>query len=306
MPVFYSGASEIATLSNTFSITTGGVTTPTDPTTVSLTVTDPSGTASTYTWAGLQVQRQSAGKFFKDIACTIPGEWSYVWAGTGVVNDVEHGSWTVFETNLGHLYATPQMIKSRVGIPASDTTNDQELHGACYAASRQIEQYCGRFFWRTLATEARAFETRDLYTVDFGPFNDVVQVASLKTDNDGDGVFETTWSASDYELAPFNNVSGPETQPYTQVKGISRSFPITIYGFNQRTHRVQITGVYGWPSVPAAITEATRVLASELFKLKDAPFGVASFGEYGAIRVQQNPMVALLANPYRHNPGYLV
>lgn len=306
MSVLYAGPSEIATLTNTFNVTSGGVTTPTDPTTVTLSVTDPTGIASVYVYSNGAISRSGTGVYFKDVPCPIAGEWSYTWIGTGTVSDVQHGSWTVLETNLGNLYATPQMIKKRVGIPASDTTDDFELQGACYAASRQIEQYCGRFFWRTLATEARVFEPCDLFTVELGPFNDLVSVTSITTDNNGDGIFETTWSPTDYELGPVNTAAGPETRPYTCLKGIHRSFPVTYFRFNQRTSRIQVTGVFGWPTVPAAITQATRVLASELFKAKDAPFGVASFGEYGAIRVRENPLVAMLANPYRHSAGYAV
>lgn len=306
MGVLFAGASEIATLSNTFSVTIAGQTIPADPSTVTLRVTDPTGIVSTYTYADAEIDQSEVGKYFKEVVCSIAGEWSYTWIGTGAVPDVEHGSFTVFETNLGHLYATPQMIKSRVGIPLGDTSNDFELHGACYAASRTIEQYCGRFFWRTPSTEVRTFSPEGLWEIELGPFNDLVSVTSIIGDHNGDGVFETAWGTTDYELGPINTAAGPERRPYTHIKGIHRSFPITYFRFNQRTHRVQVTGTYGWPAVPAAITEATRILATELFKAKDAPFGIASFGEYGAIRVQANPMVSMLADSYRHSAGFAV
>lgn len=303
--VFFAGASELATLTNTFYLTSGGITTPTDPTTVTLAVTDPTGTVLTYTYGGATITRTGPGAYAKDISCTIPGEWSYTWTGTGVASDVNHGSFTVQETNLGHLYATPQMIKSRVGLSLTDSTNDQELHGACYAASRAIDKYCSRVFWRTLNTEARVFDACDLYVLDLGPFNDLVSVATFKTDGDGDGTFETTWASTDYELNPLNTGAGPELRPYTRVRAIGRGFPV-VWSRLGRLHRVQITGVYGWPAVPAPISEAARILASEYFKAKDAPFGIASFGEYGAMRVRENPMVAQLCNGYRHGNGYVV
>jgi hypothetical protein len=306
--VFFVGASELATLTNVFTVTSGGVTTPTDPTTVTLVVTDPQGTATTYTYAGAQITHTGAGAFAKDISCTLAGEWSYVWTGTGAVSDVNHGSFTVQETNLGHLYVTPQMLKSRAGISATDSSNDQELYGACYAASRQIENYCERIFWRTLSTEARLFtwgiEWNDPWLLDLGPFNDLVSVTSIMTDLDGDGVFEATWSASDYELQPVSTFKS-EARPYTQVHSVgNQRFPI-FYGLG-RTGRVQITGVFGWPAVPAPVTEAARILGAELFKAKDAPFGIASFGEYGGIRIRENPMVATLLEGYRHFNRYMI
>jgi hypothetical protein len=42
-------------------------------------------------------------------------------------------------------------------------------------------------------------------------------------------------------------------------------------------------------------------LAEELYKLKDAPYGVAGWSQYGAIRVRENPKVAELLADYSLN-----
>ena len=55
----------------------------TDPTTVSLSVTDPSGDATVYTYAGTTVTKDSTGVFSKALACSEAGEWVAVWTGTG-------------------------------------------------------------------------------------------------------------------------------------------------------------------------------------------------------------------------------
>jgi hypothetical protein len=302
--VFFAGASELATLTNIFTVTAGGVTTPTDPTTITLVVTDPQGGASTYTFAGATITRTGTGAYAKDVSCTIAGEWSYVWTGTGAVPDVNHGSFSVQETNLGHLYVTPQMLRSRLRMSSTDATDDQELHGACYAASRSLEQYCERVFWRGASAESRAFETHDFYDVELGPYNDIASVSALATDQDGDGVFETVWASTDYEMRPVNQ-SSSEVRPYTAAHSISKMFPY-VYSFLGRQNRVQITGIYGWAAVPSPVTEAARIMGAELFKSKDAPFGIASFGEFGAMRVRDNPLVARLLDGYRHSSGYAV
>jgi hypothetical protein len=301
--VFFAGPSETATLSNLFTVTSGGVTTPTDPTTVTLTVNDPSGASTTYTYAAAQINRSGAGLYFKDIPSPTAGEWSFTWAGTGTVPDVVHGSYTVLETNLGHLYATPQMIKSRVGLSPTDTSNDYELQGSCYAASRAIETMCSRVFWR--GTDTRAFDNEgDLFRVDLGPYNDLVSVTTIKTDNDGDGVFETTMASSDYQLWP-TNTSGPEQRPYTAVHRLGGFWPVT-YWPTTRPERIQITGMFGWPSVPWPITEAAKMLAAEFYKMKDAPFGVANVGEFGQVQLRSNPRIADLIAPYRYGNSFLV
>jgi hypothetical protein len=297
--VFFADSSELATLTNTFTV--AGVAT--DPSTVSLIVTDPTGSSTTYTFAGGTVTKVSTGKYSKDVACATAGTWAYEWVGTGTASDATAGTWEVLDTSLGHLYAPMAMLKSRLGIPDSDTTDDFELHGACFAASRSIEQYCERTFYRSSSAE-RTFEARGYYRLDLPEYNDLVSVTTFATDSSGDGVAETVWSTTDYQLLPYNPSAAPEQKPYTKVKAINRTFPV-VYPPMVRTDLVHITGVWGWPSVPWAIKQATLILAAEMFKLKDAPFGIAGFGDFGVLRIRDNPKLAAYAGPYRRNPMVL-
>lgn len=57
----------------------------TEPTTVTLAVTDPSGARTTYTYADGDVTRHSTGVYYRDILLTLPGEWVVHWTGTGAV-----------------------------------------------------------------------------------------------------------------------------------------------------------------------------------------------------------------------------
>jgi len=293
--VFFESASELATLRNIFKVSG----TATDPTAVSLTVTDPTQTSTTYTYAAAQITRNGLGDFQKDITCSIDGTWSALWEGTSAASDAEPITWHVFPTDLGRLYATVGELKSRLG-GIDDTVDDLELHGACFAASRAIEAYCQRAFWRTATGTVRTFVPTDPYRLTLGPFNDLVSLAALATDDGGDGTFETSWASSDYQLLPHNPSAAPEQRPYTRVKAIARTFPRPT-GLLSRDDRVQITGVFGWPAVPYGVKQAALILAAETFKLKDAPFGVAGFGGDQAIRVRDNPMCARYANPYRLN-----
>lgn len=292
---FFESSSELATLTNTFKIS--GVAT--DPTTIALAVTDPTGTTTTYTYAAGQITRSGAGIYTKDVACATAGEWSYVWTGTGAAADVIAGTWTVFETTLGRLYGTVEALKSRLKI--NDAEDDYELHAACYAAARSIEQCCERVFWRSATGTARTFEATSLNCLRLPEFNDVVSVSTLKTDAAGDGTFETTWASTDYQLWPYNPSAAPETRPYTQIKAIGRyTFPIRGAS-RTRADRIEVTGVFGWPAVPPSIKQAALILATELFATKDAKYGVAGYGDYGAIRVRQNPFVGQLLAPYKRN-----
>ena len=55
----------------------------TDPTTVALTVKDPNGTKTTYTYAASQVLKDSIGSYHFDVTPTISGSWFYGWQSTG-------------------------------------------------------------------------------------------------------------------------------------------------------------------------------------------------------------------------------
>lgn len=295
--VFYESASELARLTNTFTVAD----VPTDPTTVSLTVTAPSGGATVYTLAGGTVTRDSAGVFHKDVACSEAGEWTYQWVGTGTATDTTVGTFSVQETSLGRLYATPEALKSRLGV--SDAVDDYELHAACFSASRAIEQHCQRVFWRSATGTVRTFEAgADPYCLTMPAFSDLVSVSSVATDEAGDGLFSTVWSVSDYQLYPTNPAAAPEPRPYTKIRAIgSRRFPL-LYSRLDSTSRIQITGAFGWPAVPQGIKQAALILAQETYKAKDTFGGVAGFGEFGVVRLSQNPMLGTYVNPYRRFP----
>jgi hypothetical protein len=291
--VFFASSSELATLSNTFAV--GG--TPTDPTTVSLTVTSPSGVVTTYTYAAAQITRTTTGVYTKDITCTEADLWQYVWTGTGAASDVTAGTFTVFGTDLQRNYCSLEELKSRLGLASTDTADDFELKLAVESSSRWIEEHCERQFARVAGT--RTFEAADAY---LARVDDLVSVTTLKTDTAGDGTFDTTWAVTDYQLAPVNPSSGSEQRPYTQVRAVgSYTFPCYASRMS-RSDRLQIVGVFGWPAVPLAVKQAALVIAAEHLKMKDAPFGIAGYGEYGPIRVRANPMAVGLLEPYRRYP----
>jgi hypothetical protein len=61
----------------------------TDPTTVTLKVMDPSGNASTYTYALGQVTKLAVGSYYKDLVVDEGGVWYWEWIGTGACAAVD-------------------------------------------------------------------------------------------------------------------------------------------------------------------------------------------------------------------------
>lgn len=57
----------------------------TDPTTVVLSVLNPSGQTSHYYYASGHITKEATGVYYYDIALNITGRWTYRWVGTGPV-----------------------------------------------------------------------------------------------------------------------------------------------------------------------------------------------------------------------------
>lgn len=284
--VHFNHASELATISTVFEV--DGVAT--DPTTATFVVTDPDGDSNTYT--GGQLTHSGTGAYSLDVSCTstTPGVWTAVLVGTGTAADVDVVNWTTWDTGAS-LYFTPAELKSRKGI--TDKYDDLEILAACTAATQGINDVCDRTFGRVTQTRTIAAGCGSELDV-----LDLVSVTALKTDEDGDGVFEATWSASDYQLGPIDAPWKYGTPwPYIQVLAIGgRRFPVRVS--TGRYDRVQIEGVWGWPRLPIPVKQAAAIVASDLLKLGGMSFGIQQYGEYGAVRARANPIAADLLFRY--------
>jgi hypothetical protein len=297
--VFYNAVSELATVTNTFSV--AGVAT--DPTAVVLVVTSPSGTATTYNYpTPATLTRSGTGVYTVDVSCSdsVKGTWQAVWTGTGAAVDTTVASWDTQPTEHQSLYCTPEALKSRAGI--TDSLDDREILGVCRAISRWIDQHCfggqGHFYRHTMT---RHFQASNPYCLETPP---LVSVATLKTDESGDGTFETTWTTADYQLRPIDAPNELEAEPYTSVQAVgSLTFP-TLYQWagNTRRERVQIAGVWGWPAVPEPVSEAARIICTDFAQLPGMKWGTIGYGDYGAIRARvSGPAMQMLA-PYQLHP----
>jgi hypothetical protein len=299
--VLYNAAEELAVCKNTFTVSG----TATDPTTVTLAITDPAGVTSAYTWpAGIMlVSHDGTGEFSQAVPCasTVDGIWTGVWTGTGAAQDVQAFTWTVWPVTLNRYYCSAEELKSRLKTEGT-TADDSEVALAVAAASRAIDGYCDRYFFR--GTDTRTYVPDDLYNV---CVDDFVSVTTLATDPTGTaaqgGSFPVTWAASDYQPWPYNPGNLGEPWPYTKIRAVgSRTFPWVMPLLLMRQDRVQLTAVYGWPAVPQAVRTAALILAEDLLKMKDAPFGVAGISELGPLRVGDNPMMGQLLAPYLRHP----
>ena len=182
----------------------------------------------------------------------------------------------------------------------TDTTIDSELlQFACTAASRSIDARCGRFFYQATSQTGYTFPST-AWICRFDDF-DIATTAGLTvtTDTTNDGTYATTWTVNtDYQAGPESGiVAGKTGWPITTLRAVgTKSWPIRYIETQRPT--VRVVGTFGWPSVPAPIKEATYLLAAEQYKLKDAPTGIIGYGEYGAVRIRENPKIENLVLPF--------
>lgn len=180
---------------------------------------------------------------------------------------------------MANEYATLAQLRRRARV--SDPSEDTELSERLTAASRQVDRDTGRRYWldsvassRVINPLGRVVAERDgevLLVPDIGSSTGlVVEVGS-----------GSSWSAltvgTDVELQPTDALD--EDEPVTALLrswGRWTASPVS---------RVRVTALWGWPAVPAGITEATLLMALRLYRRRDSPEGLAGAGELGVATV---------------------
>jgi hypothetical protein len=192
---------------------------------------------------------------------------------------------------IGDNYATTTELKTRLNIPADNVDYEPELDDALNSASREVERFTNRQFNKVTVATAREFEP---YACDYIWVNDFYSTAGLviKTAEQGNGVFGTTWATTDYELYPRNGEEyGVTGFPFYKIFPAGKNlFPIPIRGEPRGT--VQVTALWGWADVPFQVKQATLSLAARNFQMKDAPLGIAGGSEFGPVRVFDDKFVS--------------
>jgi hypothetical protein len=196
---------------------------------------------------------------------------------------------------IGDAYATLAELKAYASVQKN--THDDLLEDVLAAASRGIELVCHRQFNVAATATARAYRPLHGRIVEVDDFHTTTDLA-VATDSAGDGMYDTVWTSADFQLEPLNGVIGGQPGwPFSMVRAVnSLLFPTAARA------SVQVTAAWGWASVPTPVKQACLIVAEELFKLKDAPFGVAGMDTYGTVRVRENPMVMRKLAPYVLDP----
>lgn len=186
----------------------------------------------------------------------------------------------------------------REWLGLEDPLDDKILERAANAASRAIDKYCGRIFYKpSESVAARVYVADDPLELVVHDFSTTAGLI-VKTDDNADGTFETTWSSTgspaDYQAEPLVRENG---YPYTRIVAIDdKGFPVS-------RHRalVEITALWGWAEVPDDVEQACLIKAARLIKRRETSTGVIGFDGIGAtVRVgRDDPDVKELLADFR-------
>jgi Phage gp6-like head-tail connector protein len=188
-------------------------------------------------------------------------------------------------------YATLAQVKSALRI--TDSVDDTLLEQAIESASRRIDGYCGRWFYKTAQTAIKVYPF-DYYNV---PTQDIANTTvTVAVSTQGNGVYDQTWTqGTDYQLEPLN--ASLNNDPYNRIVAIGgKTFPIQV---TPNVPYVQITAQWGWQNVPIDVTQACVLLSIRQFARLNAALGIVGFNDM-AIQVKAvDPDVRDLLNQYR-------
>ena len=171
-------------------------------------------------------------------------------------------------------YCTLEELRARVGAIVGDGDKNDILNDVIEAASRAIDNYTHRKFYKDSATATKYYTAE--YTDTLFVNDDIVSVGTLSTDDGGDGTFENTWTENtDFFLLPYND----DVKTYIEIADNgSYSFPLVRRG-------VKVEGIFGIDGVPHEVREACLLLAHRYFKRKDTPMGIAGVTDLGVLQV---------------------
>lgn len=150
-------------------------------------------------------------------------------------------------------------------------THDADIAAAITTASRSIDDFTNRQFGKADSASERLYTAwpdldRGLWVVDVFDFmtttNLVVMVGNTVT--------------TDFRKEPINAAS--DGKPWTRLT-FDPAASVVPRGTE---YEVSVTAIWGWTSVPVAVTQACRLQMSRLLKRKESPYGVAGSPELGS------------------------
>jgi hypothetical protein len=188
-------------------------------------------------------------------------------------------------------YCTLAEVKSALRL--TDNADDGLLEKAIESASRRIDGYCNRFFYKTSSASINIYPINE-YLLRM-PEDLATNTVTIKIDTTANGTYATTLvQGVDYILEPTN--AALRGYPYVHARMVGgATFPLYV---TPSFPTVQVTAQWGWNAVPSDVSQACVLLSMRQFARLNAALGVVGFADM-ALQVRAvDPDVRDLLNQY--------
>jgi hypothetical protein len=244
-------------------------------------------------------------------APTVAGDYLIVWTGDATPTPTYRTEESLrvggAASVLGDEYVTSAELKQTLTL-TGQTFADADVALAVAAASRGIDDACGRRFWLDAdANQVRYYDATDPWLC---RIDDLVELTDVAVDPNGTGVYDQAWTLGvDFTLTPVN--AQADGRPWELLNRHPQGRYVLPTGWPKA---VRVTGRFGWPAVPAGVKHATTILAARLLKrAREAPFGVAALGIDAGTGMMHSARVAardpdlrfLLSGVQRNGRGFV-
>ena len=188
-------------------------------------------------------------------------------------------------------YCTLAEVKAALRL--TDNVDDTLLENAIESASRRIDGYTGRFFYKMNQTAITMYPYNEYML--FFPADVSSSSITIKIDTTADGTYATTLvQGVDYILEPTDAVL--QSRPYLNARMVGgATFPLFV---TPSFPTVQVTAQWGWNTVPDDVNQACVLLAMRQFARLNAALGVVGFADMAITVRAVDPDVRDLLNQY--------
>jgi prepilin-type processing-associated H-X9-DG protein len=253
---------ESVVLANTFTV--AGVNT--DPTAVTLAVTDPAGAITTYTHPA-SITKTAVGIYTKTITATAAGTWVYVWTGTDTAADIAPGFFTVSPVTFS--YVTLAELRALPNLADTAKFTNAELVAATDWFETLFEDYTGVAWVPRTATDERHSGNGNVVFLDHLFPRTITAVRSYS-----DAATSTAYTA--------NELADLRLEPSGAIRRNTLGWFTSAYGL------IAVDYTHGWDAPPADVIEAAKVaIRAHLIDDYQANRQFAVSTEAGIIRTSQ-------------------
>jgi hypothetical protein len=192
------------------------------------------------------------------------------------------------------VYIQRESLKASLRI--RDDVEDELLDDAIHSSCRAVDNECGRRFWLDPAPVTRIFTPQGrISRADPARCAEsfIVDDIGVTTGIVVEIGYGSTWTdvTSSVEFLPENALA--RGRPVTSLLRVV-GWPLS------EDERLRVTTRWGWPSIPAEVVTASRILTTRRYRRKDSPEGVAASDAWGPVRVTRvDPDVEALLQPLR-------